>query len=458
MPCRVPIRCGLHSIQRHNTISQRNVHRTMLAGTQGSAMDPCTGLTLLVSLATIGGLSAQPIEHRLPDHVKVLGVFFRPKDQPRPSPKVQELLMEHLRLTRRRYHEMLGGRDTFALADEKAHVYDAEHDLAHYKTLPQNGAPQYTSELLTQYHVSRFACPYVFVIVIVNPKGHFPNGGGRPINGGLSLGGGIVILSSYHLERPANLQSTLEHELGHSFGLLHVNAYGRNIRTNDSIMSYNRAHHSKGLELSKTPGILIPEDIRALALNGRVFRKLTVDPARDLPAGYTLAPIRWLGPMQLPGQPANAVKATSTSPPDSKSRVTTIVQNHIRPNRMDVKFDRRNMWVADADGAGWTRAEIEFPFPVTLSRMSIHSQICGITHEATAVRIEAKKGDAFKPVLEQPLSSANAQVAFGPATGQTWRLRFKAGSSGKVLIRGLRFFEGDEEIFPPFVPYSPTGP
>ena len=401
--------------------------------------------------------SAQPVEHRPPDRVRVLGVFFRPTDQPLPSAKVQGSLMDHLRLTKERYLEMLGERDTFELADEKAHLYDAKHDLAHYRASPQGGAPEYTAELLSHYRVNRFTCPFVFVTLVVNPNGGFPNGGGRPINGGLDLGGGIVIMSSRGLERRANFQSTLEHELGHSFGLLHVNAYGYSMRENDSIMSYRKAHHSKGLQLSKMPGILIPEDLRALALNKRVFPKLTFDRARDIPQGYKMARIRWLGPMQIPGQLPAAVKATSTSAAELKSRPSAIVQNHIRPNRRDVKFDRGTMWVARAGESGWTWSEVEFPFTVTLDRVAIHSQICGITHEATATRVEVKRDDAFAAVTAQALSSPDAQVTFDSTMGRIWRLHFKAGRSGKVLIRGLRFFDHDDEIFPPFVPYSARG-
>lgn len=366
--------------------------------------------------------------------------------------------MTHLRLTQERYREMLGGHSTFELARRKAYVYDAEHDLAHYKSLTQGGAPQYTIELLKHFGVDRFTCPYAFVIVVVNPNGGYPNGGGRPINGGINLGGGIVIMSSLGLEEHRNFQSTLEHELGHSFGLLHVKAYGYSMRTNDSIMSYMKAHHSKGFELSETPGVLIPEDIRVLALNERVFSDLRFDPVRDLPEGYKLARIGWMGPMDLPGQAPYAVKATSASPATCESRASTIVQNRIRPNRSDVKFDRGTMWVAEADEAGWTSAEIEFPFPVTLSRMAVHSQICGITHEATAVRVERNDGESYHTVVEQPLRSPDAQVTFDPVVSQAWRLHFKAVKSGQVLIRGLQFFDGQEEVFPPFVPYSPDGP
>ena len=73
--------------------------------------------------------------------------------------------------------------------------------------------------------------------------------------------------------------------------------------TNPSLMSYNPTHHTQGFEPSKTPGILIAEDVRALALNRRVFPRLRFDAKTDVPQGYTMQKIVTLGPMEIPGHP-----------------------------------------------------------------------------------------------------------------------------------------------------------
>ena len=39
----------------------------------------------------------------------------------------------------------------------------------------------------------------------------------------------------------------------------------------------------------QTPGKLIAEDLRALALNQRVFSGLRFDPTKDVPLGYSMA-------------------------------------------------------------------------------------------------------------------------------------------------------------------------
>ena len=125
-------------------------------------------------------------------------------------------------------------------------------------------------ELMQELKTNRHTCPYVFCTVVMNPKSRFPVGGGRPINGGINTGGGILVISSYALDRIPNFQSTLQHELGHAFGLPHVDVYRYNMKTNPSIMSYNPIHKTNGFRPARRPGKLIPEDIRALTLMGMV--------------------------------------------------------------------------------------------------------------------------------------------------------------------------------------------
>ena len=51
----------------------------------------------------------------------------------------------------------------------------------------------------------------------------------------------MAVISSFALTRTPNVQSTTQHEIGHAFGLMHVNAYGIDMKSGDSIMSYNPA-------------------------------------------------------------------------------------------------------------------------------------------------------------------------------------------------------------------------
>jgi hypothetical protein len=189
---------------------------------------------------------------------------------------------------------------TFAIAPKGPATYQAEHDLKSYRQQPEGAAPQLVAELLRHFQVSRTGCRSVYLIVLMNPHDDFPNGGGRPINGGYGTGGGVITLSSYALDRIPNFQSTVQHELGHSFGLPHVDAYGYSMSKSPSIMSYNLAHHTNGFQPSKTPGSLIPEDRRGFAMNQRAFPGLAFDPKRDVPKGYQIHGVVSLGPMNLP--------------------------------------------------------------------------------------------------------------------------------------------------------------
>jgi hypothetical protein len=252
-------------------------------------------------------------DYRPPDEVKVLPVFFVAKDESPPTKRQEASLQKHVTWAQTRYKQMLKGRGTFALAAGEPQVYHAEHDAVYYRAQSEGAAPQIVDELLRRYKYNRYNCPLIFVAIVMNPRDAYPGGGARPFNGGINSGGGIVEMSSYGLDRAPNFQSTLQHELGHAFGLPHVDAYGYDMEKNPSLMSYNPKHHTDGFKPSKTPGILIAEDIRALALNRRVFPRLRFDPKTDVPQGYTMQRIVTLGPMNIPGHPI----VRSATPPNA---------------------------------------------------------------------------------------------------------------------------------------------
>ena len=90
---------------------------------------------------------------------------------------------------------------------------------------------------------------------------------------------------------------------------------------------------------------------------------------------------------------------------------------------------------------------------VTLTAIGVHSQHSGAIHEARAVRVEVPDGDSWATLTTATLTSVDEKVAFRATTGAKWKLLFATGKTNKVVIRGLRFYYENEEIFPPFVPY-----
>lgn len=388
-----------------------------------------------------------------PPRVSVLPVFFVPADQAAPSAGQQARLMRQLTWCQSRYHEMLRRRDTFALAPQGCLVYHAQHTLAECEAMPEGGAPVYVQELLSLLHFSRFNCPYILLTVTMNPKTDYPPGGGRPLNGGVNTGGGIVLLSSHGLDLAPNFQSTLQHELGHSFGLPHVDCYGYDMSTNASIMSYNPAHHTRGFDPSPTPGTLIPEDLRALALNHRVFAKLSYRIPQDLPPHYAICPgLPLLGPMTIPGQPPYRFAVTTSSGEAYGSRVENLAWGVIKPDAGPGNtYDANTMWHSERSGTGWVSVEVSFGESVTLTGMAAHTEHSGEAHRAHALAIQVGDGVHFADVGQYDLPGPDARIDFPRASGRVWRLRLQAGPSGCVVVRGLRFYLDDTEVFPPML-------
>jgi hypothetical protein len=173
--------------------------------------------------------------------------------------------------------------------------------VSEYRASQDGGAEDAVLELFARGGVDRTTCASLYVVFFCG-TGSWPQPGGRPINGGINAGGGVVVLAERQLFVP-NFQATLQHELGHAIGLVHVDAYGHDGNTSPSLMSYNPAHSTNLFEPSATPGALIAEDRRALNHATRVFPRIAREPLAVGAADRVLAPIAFLEPMQLKGQP-----------------------------------------------------------------------------------------------------------------------------------------------------------
>ncbi len=383
-----------------------------------------------------------------PDKVKVLPIFLVPADQAKPTKKDSAFLMRHMYWAQRRYRQMLKNKSTFELAADEPVVYSSKNKLEFYRRARENGAPAIVSEVLSHLKLNRYNCPHILLVVVMNEHDHFPVGGGRPLNGGINTGGGIVQLSSYAMNQTPNFQSTVEHELGHAFGLPHVDVYGYSMRKNDSIMSYNPAHHTRGFKPSRNPGKLIDEDLRALALNDRVFPKLEYQPTKK----KSLKPVVTLGPMNLP-QNDLKVRVTTTSGEAYNSSTKNILLGQIDSNNNDGKitYNPKTMWHSGKGREGWVKLKLSFPAEMELDQMNIYTQHSGRFHIANAIRISAGKGSKRKLVIEKRLASADETVKFKSTKSQEWTIELKSGDRESVVVRGIRLFSKSRELFPSFL-------
>ncbi|MHC4644582.1 MAG: zinc metalloprotease [Planctomycetota bacterium] len=405
-------------------------------------------------------LAARPLfaldEGNVPEYVKVMPVFFVPQDEKGPSEKQKLKLMKHLRLARRCYKKMLKNRDTFEIEKKPPLVIHGLYPVDHYKLKNQPSRMNYEplSEIFTKCGWNRFNCPYVLVITIMNPKEDCPGGAGRPFNRGFNGGGGLVYMPSYALDNTPWFQSSLQHELGHGFGLVHVDCYGYDQEKNRSIMSYNNDVRWKGFRPPKKPAILIPEDLRALAKNKKVFPNFCFDPTTDIPSGYKINKIavRLDLPGRFPGQKDYRIKVETDSGETNDSSISNIVHNMIKPENSG--FNAHRMWHSGISETGWVSATLTFPVPVALCKVAVHSQHSAKYHRAYEVRIQAEQQQGYVDVCRQPLTSADAYVSFPKHKACIWRFFFRAGPSKQVVIRGLRFFSSPtNEIFCPTYPY-----
>jgi hypothetical protein len=157
----------------------------------------------------------------------------------------------------------------------KGHIQGQTQDQT--RNPAQKLAPDFEHAMLTEIlelrGSNRYIEPSVFVFILVNPnmqlyRPHW-GGGGRSFNGGVNGGGGIVVLEYRRLRY--GFYSTLVHELGHAFGLTHVNCSGQSMSESESIMSYNPRHRSRGSGVAINPGSLTDTERAKLLLSPRIF-------------------------------------------------------------------------------------------------------------------------------------------------------------------------------------------
>lgn len=393
-------------------------------------------------------------EDDFPSRIRVLPLFFVPRGQRPPTSMQLFKLQRHVKLTQRRYREMLSGRDTFEIVGKRPRIVHYNSTLATLKQVDKQQIGNYLlSEILPKFKVNRFNCPYVFLVVIMNPQEAWPTAGGRPINLGFNSGGGIAIFSSIKLDAKKSVfQGSIQHELGHAFGLPHVKGYGYDQRANKSIMSYNKSNYWTNYTPPKEPGILIPEDIRALAMNKRVFPNLYFDSEHDVPEGYRLCPkmVRLSFEPTIPGQKPYEIKLSTTSGEEGGTKVGNVVYAYVKENRKarkGISLVVNNMWMSGKKDDELIDLDIEFPIAVRMNRICVQSQCGGGYHPITAIRVEANTGDYVELAGKQEPLTDEEYITFKETKAKQWRLHFLPGESKQIVLRGLRFYSSQGEFF-----------
>lgn len=248
---------------------------------------------IIVVIALVSFSSAVSAEARL----VVQPVFFLPTDNATYSreemSRFSDLLFAHLNLASEHWRRILR-TDTFEITRDGARVYFARRPGSYY-TMPKaaDAAHLMLKELFDEYGDNRNTSRFIYLVIYARPAGALQGeilGGARTMNGMPGTGGAFahLELSSLLTDKPYPFQSTLVHELGHAFGLTHPSCYGYPLSENDSVMSYNPRHHSRGLPASPGPGELNPEEYYAIALNRLAFPSFVFNPAVHNPRNKPL--------------------------------------------------------------------------------------------------------------------------------------------------------------------------
>jgi hypothetical protein len=416
----------------------------------------------LLGLILLYGLSAEASsEMIIPCRIQVQPVFFVPQGEADSTKEQQFKLQKYIKLTQLCYRKMLNGKETFELSKKDILIYQSQHPLEYYKKEDQKSLSLLpVRELFEAYGYNRFTCPYVYVIVFMNSKEDFPAGGGRPFNRGFNNGGGLVYLSSYGLEHNSHFQSTLLHELGHGFGLVHIDAYGYDMNTNFSIMSYNFDNWWDGFKVKKRAGILIPEDLRALNYNKRVFPDFHFDPATDIPKGYKISNLVVLlaPPDDIPEEKPFAIITQSNCPELLGSKTQNVVHKQIltfdfpKTEKGIKGFDADSMWMTKVTAAQWGTLDIHFPIGVVLTKICLHAGCGENLYAIKKIKLQTIQGEKVSDLAETSISAPNTFVSFEACSTDHLRLSFQASDEGTVILRGIRFFSKDCEIFCPDYP------
>ncbi|MGE3850140.1 MAG: hypothetical protein AB7K09_00215 [Planctomycetota bacterium] len=391
-----------------------------------------------------------------PERVRMLPVFYVPRDAPMPTTDMIERFIAHVRLAQKRYAELLDG-DTFEVASWQPAIVRGRYSAASQFMRDQWSHP----ELLERSGYTRFNCPYVMLIVNWSPWEPAIVAGGRPYNGSLNAGGGIAEYFRGPLSWASVFQKTTQHEIGHAVGMHHVEVFGYPQNEGGWLMSYGPETYWKFLDTQAdgVQRVVRPENLEQASWNHRVFTKFRFDPARHIPAGYDKkSGDRPYGEAPLIGSPPWMFTVRSDIPSAYNSAPGNLERHRLETNRGPNGYVSGNMWHTDTLADNWCWLDVTFPMVATLSTIRLHTQHSLRYHQAVAWRIEVLQRDGTRrEVGKGDISSDDHLATFPTSTARVWRIWLKADDSKKVVVRGLQFYWGRREIIPPpwFVPEHP---
>ena len=94
--------------------------------------------------------------------------------------------------------------------------------------------------------------------------------------------------------------------------------------------------------------------------------------------------------------------------------------------------------------------DLTFPFPVELTKIRLYSGHSGQYHPVKAFSCSVPNADGTQKLLaNHEMRSFDGEVTFAATESQHCYLELTPSESKTVVLRGLRFYSGTTEVFPP---------
>ncbi len=153
---------------------------------------------------------------------------------------------------------------------------------------------------------------------------------------------------------------------------------------------------------------------------------------------------------KLEGQPDYAIDVQTNAGASFGSKVENCVVGYFRPSPgPEITYDAGSMWSSDPVSTTAT-LDLTFPFPVELTRIRLYSGHSDQYHPVLSFSCSIPDaGSALRTLATSTLQGFDGEVSFSATESQRWHLELTPGESKMVVVRGLRFYSGETEIFPP---------